>query len=147
VSPTAVRLWSTLVATLVVIGGPAALSAQAPTLKPLPRKATTSCGPLALILVTVVDSKGAPVTDAKVDVKRERDGKEVPGAMADMSPSGEYVVMDDTSLPLVPAGGANFVVRARRGKQEASAVLRIARTSNGCHVSRVENTTKVILGK
>jgi hypothetical protein len=134
-------------AMILAISVPAALAAQDPTVKPLPRKPTTSCGPLALIMVTVVDTKGAPVTDAKIDVKRQRDGKEVPGTMTDMSPSGEYVVMDDMALPLVPAPGANFVVRAKRGKQVGSAILRIARTPDGCHVRRVENTTKVILSQ
>ena len=134
-------------ATLVAIGVPAALAAQDPTVKTLPKKATTSCGPFALIMVTVVDSKGAPVTDARIDVKRERDSKVVPGAMADMSPTGEYVVMDDTSLPLVPAAGTRFVVRASRGKQAATSVLRIGRTPNGCHVMRMGDATKLVLGR
>lgn len=142
---TPVRRWSTLVATLVAIGGPAALGAQQTAQKL--GKPTTSCGPLSLILVTVVDRTGAPVTDAKLDVKRQRDGKVVPGAMADMSPTGEYVVMDDTSLPLVPAAGTRFVVRASRGKQVASIVLRIGRTPNGCHVTRLGDATKLVLGR
>ena len=133
-------------ATLVAIGGPAALGAQQPVQKL--EKPVKSCGgPLALILITVVDAKGAPVTDAKLDVKRERDGKEVPGTMADMSPSGEYVVMDDSSLELVPAAGTRFVVRASRAKQSASTVLRIGRTPNGCHVRRLNDDVKLILGR
>ncbi len=110
-------------------------------------KPVKACGgPFALILVTVVDSKGAPVTDAKLEVTRQRDGKEVPGMMADMSPSGEYVVMDDMALPLVPAAGTPFVVRASRGKQSASVVLRIGRTADGCHVRRLSDDMKVVLG-
>jgi hypothetical protein len=139
-----VRLWGTLVATLVAIGGPAELRAQGSSVEK-PGKATRSCGPLALILVTVVDRKGAPVTDAKIQVKRERDGKEVPGTMTDMSPTGEYVVMDDMALPLVAAAGTPFIVRASRGKLSASIVLRIGRTSNGCHVRRMGEDVKVIL--
>ncbi len=142
-----VRLWRTLVATLVAIGGPAALGAQGTPMKSMQQKPTTSCGPLALIMVTVVDSKGAPVTDARIEVKRERDGKAVPGTMTDMSPSGEYVVMDDMALPLVPAAGTRFVVRASRGKQAASVVLRIGRTLNGCHVQRLSDDAKIILGR
>ena len=132
-------------ATIVAISVPAALAAQDPTVKRLPRKPTTSCGPLALIMVTVVDTKGAPVTNAKIDVKRQRDGKEVPGAMTDISPSGEYVVMDDSALPLVPAAGEKFVVRATRGKQTASAILRIGRTQNGCHVQRLSDDAKLVI--
>jgi hypothetical protein len=139
-----VRLWGTLVATLVAIGGPAALRAQGSSVEK-PIKATTSCGPLALILVTVVDGKDAPVTDAKLDVQRQRDGKKVPSTMADLSPSGEYVVMDDMALPLVAAAGTPFIVRASRGKQSASIVLRIGRTSNGCHVRRLGDEVKVVL--
>jgi hypothetical protein len=134
-------------AMIVAIGVPAALGAQGAPLKPLPAKPTMSCGPLALIMVTVVDSKGAPVTDAKVDVKRQRDGKVVPGTMTDMSPSGEYVVMDDSALPLVPAAGAPFVVRVTRGKQVASTVLRIGRTPDGCHVARLGAEAKLVLGR
>lgn len=133
-------------ATLVAIGGPAELRAQDTSMANRP-KATTSCGPFALILVTVVDMKGAPVTDAIVDVRREKDGKVVPGAMADMSPTGEYVVMDDSSLELVPAAGARFIVRATRGKQTAQTVLRIGRSSNGCHVRRMDDAQKLVLGR
>ncbi|MEO8337672.1 MAG: hypothetical protein ABI664_22030 [bacterium] len=141
-----VRLLGTLVATLVVIGAPAALGAQQPVTK-LEKPAKMCGGPLALILVTVVDSKGAPVTDAKVDVKRQRDGKELTGTMTDMSPSGEYVVMDDAALPLVPAAGTLFIVRASRGRQAASIVLRIGRTPNGCHVMRLGDESKLVLGR
>jgi hypothetical protein len=134
------------VATLVAIGGPAALSAQQPV-KKLQKPVKACGGPLALILITVVDSKGAAVTDAKIQVKRERDGKDVPGTMTDMSPSGEYVVMDDMALPLVGAGGTRFVVRASHGKQAASTVLRIGRTPDGCHVQRLSEDAKLILGR
>jgi hypothetical protein len=133
-------------AMIVAISVPAALAAQVPTVKPI-SKPTTTCGPLALIMVTVVDVKGAPVTDATLEVKRQRDGKVVPGAMVDTPANGEYVVMDDTSLPLVPAVGANFVVRAKRGKQTGSTVLRIARSDDGCHVRRADNTGKLVIGK
>ena len=126
---------------------PAALGAQGTPMKTLPKKPTTSCGPLALIMVTVVDSKGAPVTDAKIHVKRQRDGKQLPGTMTDMSPSGEYVVMDDSALPLVAAAGAPFIVRVTRGKQVASTVLRIGRTPDGCHVMRLSAEAKLVLGK
>ena len=134
-------------ATIVAISVPAALGAQGTPVKSLPNKPTTSCGPLALIMVTVVDSKGAPVTDAKIRVKRQRDGKVLPGTTTDMSPSGEYVVMDDSALPLVPARGAPFVVRVTRGKQVASTVLRIGRTPNGCHVMRLSAEAKLVIGK
>lgn len=133
--------------TIVAISVPAALSAQGTPVKSSPSKPTTSCGPLALMMVSVVDSKGAAVTDAKIAVKRQRDGKEVPGTMTDMSPSGEYVVMDDGALPLVPAAGDSFVVRVTRGKQVASTVWRIGRTPNGCHVMRLSGEPKVVLGK
>ena len=101
-------------ATIVAISVPGALRAQDTSVKRLPRPVMSCGGPLSLIVVNVVDSKGAPVTDAKVHVKRQRDGKEVPGTMTDMSPTGEYVVMDDMALPLVPKAGAPFVVRATR---------------------------------
>ena len=132
-------------ATVVAIGGPAALGGQQPVKKL--EKPVKSCGPLALILVTVVDSKGAPVTDAKIHVTRQRDGKEVPGTMTDMSPSGEYVVMDDMALPLVEASGTPFVVRASRGKQVATSVFRIGRSANGCHVQRLSRDVKLVLGR
>ena len=98
-------------------------------------------------MITVVDAKGAPVTDGKISVKRERDGKAVPGTMADLSPQGEYVVMDDMALPLVSAGGTPFVVRLRRGKQTASTVLRIGRTADGCHVQQIGAAQKLVVGK
>jgi len=134
-------------ATIVAISVPAALGAQGTPMKTMTKKPTTSCGPLSLIMVTVVDRKGAPVTDAKIDVKRQRDGKEVPGTMTDMSPSGEYVVMDDMALPLVPVAGANFVVRAKRGSESGSVVLRIARSPDGCHVIRTGSPAKLVLDK
>lgn len=138
------RLRGALMATFFVISAHAALEAQDPKLKP--SKPTTTCGPFALIMVTVVDVKGAPVTDATLTVTREKDGKVVPGAMADMSPTGEYVVMDDTYLSLVPTAGANFIVRAKRGKQSAAAVLRIGHTPDGCHVRRMDDAKKIVIG-
>lgn len=134
-------------AMILAISAHAALGAQDTTVKKLPRPVKSCGGPLALVLVAVVDAKGETVTDAKLEVKRESDGKAVPGMMSNLSPSGEYVVMDDMALPLVAAAGTRFVVRARSGKETGSAVLRIGRTANGCHVRRLGHSEKVVLGR
>jgi len=82
-------LRSALVATIVAISVPVALGAQGTPVKPLQTKPMMSCGPLALIMVKVVDSKGAPVTDAKIGIKRQRDRKTVPVATTDNSQAHE----------------------------------------------------------
>ena len=141
----ALRLQRALVATSLVIAAHASLGAQQPTVTTLP-KPTTSCGgPLALILVTVVDAKGIAVADATIDVALERGGEKVPGGMGGLAPSGEYLVMDDMALPLVPPAGARFIVRARRGKETGSIVLHIGRTPDGCHVRRLGEPAKLVL--
>ena len=138
-------LRSALVATIVAISVPVALGAQGTPVKPLQTKPMMSCGPLALIMVKVVDSKGAPVTDAKIGIKRQRDRKTVPVATTDTSPTGEYVVVDDSALPFVPAAGASFVIRVSRGKQVTSAIWRMGRTPDGCHVVRLSGDAKLVL--
>jgi hypothetical protein len=143
----AVRLRCALAAMVVAVSAPAALTAQEPTVKTLPKPVKSCGGPLAIIMITAVDAKGAPITDGKISVKRERDGKAVPGTMADLSPEGEYVVMDDMALPLVTAGGTRFIVRLRRGKQTASTVVRIGRTSDGCHVRQIGAAQKLVVVK
>jgi hypothetical protein len=130
---------------MLAISAHASLGAQDTTVTRLP-KPTKSCGgPLAVILVAVVDAKGTPVTDAKIEIKRQRDGKVLTGNPAGLSPSGEYMIMDDSALPLVPAEGARFVVRAQRGNETGSAVLQIGRSPNGCHVRRLGDTQKIVL--
>jgi hypothetical protein len=131
---------------MFAISAHASLGAQDTTVTRLPKPMKSCGGPLAVILIAVVDAKGTPVTDAKLDVKRERDAKVLTGNLGGLSPSGEYMIMDDTALPLVPAEGARFVVRARRGKETGSAVLRIGRSPNGCHVRRLGDAQKIVLG-
>jgi hypothetical protein len=131
-----------LMATILAISAQEAVDAQ--ELRKTVPKATMSCGPLALIMVTVVDARGAPVTDAAIDVKRERDGKALPGT-TDISPTGDYIIMDDSALPLVPADGGRFIVRAMRGKQTASIVVSIGRTPDGCHVLRLGEARKLVV--
>ena len=140
-----VRLRYALAAMILAVSAPAALGAQGRTVKTLPKPVKTCGGPLAIIMITVVDAKGAPVTDGTISVTRERDGKAVPGTMADLSPKGEYVVMDDMALPLVTASGTRFVVRVRRGKQMASTVVRITRSADGCHVQQIGAARKLVV--
>lgn len=99
---------------------------------------------MAVILLKVVDAKGAVIEDAAVEIHRERDGRKVRETPADFSPLGEYLIMDDLALALVRASGTRFVVRARRGKHLASTVLRIGRTPDGCHVKRLDDNTLVL---
>jgi hypothetical protein len=140
-----VRLRCALAAMMLVVSAHAALGAQERTVKTLPKPVKTCGGPLAIIMITVVDAKGAPVTDGTISVKRERDGKAVPGTVADLSPKGDYVVMDDMALPLVTASGTRFVVRVRRGKQMASSVLRIGRSADGCHVRQIGAARRLVV--
>jgi hypothetical protein len=69
--------------------------------------------------VTVVDSKGAPVTDAKLASSVSAMGRRFRGRCGHVA-SGEYVVMDDMALPLCRSEGLQFVVRVSRGKQTVS---------------------------
>ena len=139
-----IRTRAALVAISVAISAPARLEAQERPVKQLSRPTLPCGGPLAVILLKVVDGKGAPVPDATIDVRRKRDGKKVVENLADFSPTGEYVVMDDMVLPLVPKSGTSFVVRARRGKQVASTVVQIGRTDDGCHVRRLDDKKLVL---
>ena len=108
----AVGIRVALVVISLAISAPAILEAQERKVPPLPKPTLPCGGPLAVILLKVVDGKGAPVPDAIVEVHRERDGKQLPGSLADFSPDGEYVLADDMALPLVPASGARRSVPA-----------------------------------
>ena len=141
---TLVRMRVALVAISFAISAPAILEAQERTVTQRPKPILPCGGPMAVILLKVVDAKGEVVSDAKLDVRRERDGKKVGENLADFSPLGEYMIMDDLALSLVPASGARFIVRARRGKSLASKVLRIWRSPDGCHVKRLDDKTLVL---
>ena len=140
----AIRTRAALVAIFFAISAPAILEAQERPVTQRPKPILPCGGPMAVILLKVVDAKGAVIADAAVDIRRERDGRKVRESPAEFSPLGEYLIMDDMALALVPASGARFVVRARRGKQVASTVLRIGRSPDGCHVKRLDHKTLVL---
>lgn len=104
-----------------------------------------SCGPAAVLLVTVVDAAGTPVRDAAVEVRRQSDGRIVRKGEVELPESGEYLVMDDVSLPLVEEKGTRFVVEVRRAKQRTSVVLRIGKTADGCHIRHISGATRLTL--
>lgn len=126
---------------MLVFASPPALVAQGGAPQ-LPRP-VTSCGPTALILVTVVDGAGNRVSDASIEVRRTRDRKVVRRGQVELPGSGEYVVMDDGALSLVGPTESRFTVQVRRAKQRVSAVLRIGRTPDGCHVRVISGPTRL----
>ena len=128
---------------ILVFASPPALVAQGSV--PQLRRPVTSCGPMAQILVTVVNDAGKLVSDASIEVHRTRDRKFVRRGQVELPGSGEYVVMDDGALSLVGPTESRFTVQVRRAKQRASTVLRIGRTSDGCHVRMISGPTRVTL--
>lgn len=133
---------STAVAVALLSFAPHPLPSQGAVAPQLP-KPVTSCGPAALILITVVNAGGAPVSDATIQVRRARDSKVVRQGEVDLP--GEYVVMDDLQLPVVDQQGTRFVVQVRHANQKASAVLRIGRTPDGCHVRLLSGPAQLTL--
>ena len=138
------RCWLWLVVVSLLLSVTSNLSAQGRPVPQLP-KPVASCGPTAIILVTAVDASGAVVGDGTIDVRRISDGKSVWRGPAELPSSGEYKVMEDLSLELVAAKGTRFRVHVQRGGKKASAVMRIGRTADGCHVRRLSGPTRLVL--
>jgi hypothetical protein len=134
-----------LLAATLAASAHSALGAQEVPVRKLPRPTVSCGGPFAMILIKVVDAQGAPVADATVDVRRVRDSAHVREGGADLASMGEYVVMDDSALPLVSASGERFLVRARRAGKRSSAVLRVGRSTDGCHVQRISGAQQLML--
>ncbi|MEO7457598.1 MAG: hypothetical protein ABIY52_15155 [Gemmatimonadaceae bacterium] len=134
---------------LLTIGAHASAEAQATTLKHLPRSATpqVSCGPMAMVLLKVVDRAGQVVKDARIEVLRKRDSAKVPVPMEPSSLNGEYTIIDDGSLSMISPRGEWVVVHVRRGKHMASKAFRIRRTDDGCHVRLVSGAPTIVVGR
>jgi hypothetical protein len=113
------------------------MRAEAQSTGGFPPRPTLSCGPVALILLSVRDQHGAPVSGAKVRVVRRSDGRVIQDEAPESVPAGEYQLMDDLALRLVSARGTMLDVSVRHGRSVATTVIRVGRTADGCHVRRI----------
>ena len=102
---------------------------------------------LVLVGITIVDSRGAPVQDAKLSVRNERTRRDVlvldhaaPGS------PGFYPLFDDGAMSHLDRAGEWYVVTARRGRSTARARIRIGLDRAGCHVARLAGPDKLTLG-
>lgn len=105
--------------------------------------------------VTVVDSTGAPVASAAVDVIREATGESVvcasegqegcvqPAASSGVQGGGNFEVMTD-AVPVSEAG-ETFRVVARHDGLEAEAPFQIG--FDGCHVEKLSGPDTLRLGR
>jgi hypothetical protein len=110
------------------------MSAKAQSGRAQSPRPTVSCGPAALILLAVRDERGTAVSGAKVRVVRRSDRRLVHAEAQESVPAGEYVVMDDSFLPLTTKRGTKFDVTVRYGRQLVKTVITVGRTPDGCHV-------------
>ena len=100
--------------------------------------APTACTSVLLaVTVTVVDTLGAPVSDATVTSTLVRTGEAlVPTSLALLT-GGTYIIVDDGSRVKLRASGDTVAVTAQRGASPSIAATYFIDVPGGCHVHKV----------
>jgi len=100
--------------------------------------APTACTAVFLeVTVTVVDSLGAPVSDATVTSTLVRTGETLVPTWLALLTDGSYVIVDDGSRGKLRASGDTVAVTARRDAGPSVAATYFIDVPGGCHVHKV----------
>lgn len=121
---------------LVAMTTPDDLSAQ--QTQRIPSASRPTCAPVASVVsILVRDVAGKPIAGTTVEMTRLRDGRSL-GTATEMRPGqGEFVLMESDALSWIAAKGDRIRVRARAGKQTATAVIVVGRDASGCRITRL----------
>ena len=110
---------------------------QPPVAAPrLGREALPPCdGRLALVMLTVRDAAGAPVTGARLTTRRV--GARAPFPVQPQEHgAGEYQLLDDSALRHFRGGDQTLAVTVAHGGRRRTVRQVVGTTAGGCHVVR-----------
>jgi hypothetical protein len=96
-----------------------------------------------VLMMHLVDSTGAPVSNAGLTVRRVRTRTLVERTEA-IGSGGEYKVMEDNALPDLRRTGEAFDVQFSRGDRTKRVRVRIGTDAAGCHVRFIVDPKPVI---
>jgi hypothetical protein len=136
---------STLVASLLALTltGTSAI-AQRPT-APTARIADRVCDMSAFVIALQLrDPAGTPIPDATIAVRRVRTRTLVDRAQA-MGGTGDYMILEDGSMPDLRAAGEPFEVTFTKGSRTARARIVIGKDASGCHIRLLRGATLVTM--
>ena len=119
-------------------------TAEAQQAKPTLRDACVCTQMFVALPLTVVNTSGAPIADAKVRVRQPRTGY---AADAEQGPTpGTYFVVDDSWRERLRPSGETLRITVTRGPKRATTTLRVAVPGRcRCHVSRIAGRDTVVL--
>jgi hypothetical protein len=95
-----------------------------------------------LLMVTVVDAKGAPVPGVTVTVSglpATSEGREPRVTSA----TGEAQFAEDNDMRLLPAGGKDVTVTLRKGRKVRRTTLRVGPDAAGCHITLLSGSPTI----
>jgi hypothetical protein len=133
-------------AIMIAAAMPSLLGAQAADLRQRFR-ADTGARPMCdmrykLLMLTVVDTKGAPVPGVTVTVSglpASSEGREPRVTSA----AGEAQYAEDIDMRVIPAAGTDITVTLRKGRKVRRATLRIGHDAAGCHIALLSGSSTI----
>ncbi|MBI2797622.1 MAG: hypothetical protein HYX65_13055 [Gemmatimonadetes bacterium] len=137
----------TLAAAVALLVAPATACGQKAPERSIPAARGTVCdASMRVVAIRVVDSAGRPVNDARVELRRAKDGAVVVTRTGATSSGGDYVLFDDPSAPAMAKGGENFTLSVTSGSRKSVVTLVLGRTEpDGCHVAVLKGDQRIVL--
>ncbi|MEO8635747.1 MAG: hypothetical protein ABI587_10770 [Gemmatimonadales bacterium] len=99
--------------------------------------ATVCTSEFAVVTVTVVDTLGAPVTDATVTSTLLRTGAILSPTSLALLTAGTYIIVDDGAREPLRNAGDSVGVTARRGTGPSLPATYVIDVPGGCHVHKL----------
>jgi len=100
--------------------------------------APTACTAVFVAMtVTVVDTRGAPVSDATVTSTLVRTGEILLPTWLGLPTGDAYIIVDDGSRDRLRASGDTVAVTAQRDADPSIAAMYFIDVPGGCHVHKV----------
>jgi hypothetical protein len=97
-----------------------------------------------MIVMRLVDSAGAPLSGAAIAVQRVQTRTRLEGPEA-MGGQGDYMIIEDGTLPDLRRGGEPFDVRFTLNGRSRQVRVQIGMDAGGCHVMLKRGPTQVTL--